>query len=110
VIEDMSAEQRREQIAAAVPHMVMNPGDQLRALDLAEAVRDGDADRISDIIVGAMAAGDPIGDDAARVLNLLRAYINVSLPPSSAMIAQLRQQIANKEFGDLTKEFGAPSE
>jgi hypothetical protein len=108
--EGMSPEERRDQIAAAVPHMAINPGDRLRALDLAEAVRDGDAEAISDIITGAMAAGDPIGNDAARVLSLLTAYIKVSLPFDSATIARLRQQIADVEFGGITEEFGAPSE
>jgi hypothetical protein len=108
--EGMSPEERRERIAAVVPHMVMNPGDRLRALDLADAVRDGDAEQISDIIAEVMAAGNTIGDGAARTMNLLLAYLNVSLPLNGATITRLRQQIANEEFGGITKEFGDPSE
>jgi hypothetical protein len=107
----LSPEQRREQIAAAVPHTARNAGDRLRAVDLASAVRDGNTDKVVAIVSEALAAGDhPISNSAARMMHLLLAYTGVSVPVTEAMLARHRQEIVNEEFGDLSEEFGAGSE
>jgi hypothetical protein len=75
-------------------------------LDLAEAVHDGDADRVKDIVIEVNTAGEVIADGLARMTNLLLAYINVSVPIDKELIARTRRQIVNEEIGGITDEFG----
>ena len=102
----MSSDELREQIAAMRASMATNTGDRLRAPDLAAAVGDADTDKISDIVADVMSAGDTAGEGAIRTMNLLLAYIEVSVPFDNTMIARLRKQIVNEELDGITEEFG----
>lgn len=90
--------------------LAMNTGDQLRALDLAEAVHEaflgGDGDKVLEIVAEANGAGETVGDSLFRMTNLLLAYIVVSAPVDKEIIARMRQLIVNEEIDGISEGFG----
>jgi hypothetical protein len=86
--------------------MAANTGDHLRALDLAEAVADrltdGDTDRVIEIVTEVSGAGETVADGLYRMMNLLYAYIGVSVPIGKEMIARIRQQIVDEEISTVS--------
>ena len=84
------------------PNLAMNTGDQLRALDLAAAVRDGDTDKVVEIVSEVASADDGL----ARLTFLLIAYSGVSVPIPAKMLARRKQQIVDEEFDGIGDWFG----